>query len=60
VATVVYLVLLGSLPCQLYCFAGRCSTWALYHSLATWVQHASGKSPADRGDNKIRREAAVG
>ena len=31
--------------------------WALYHTLATQVQHASGKNP---GENKSRREAVVG
>jgi len=42
------------------CFASRCSTWALYHALTVWVQCASGKNPEDPGENKSRREAAVG
>lgn len=42
------------------CFASRCSTWALYHVLDTWVERASGKKPTDLGENKSRREAAVG
>lgn len=53
------LTLLVYLVLQELVFGSKCSNWALHHVLATQMQCANGKNPADPGQNKSRREVAV-